>query len=69
MAVKKCFMTVDDEGTIRWYKDAECTVLHQENGHAVKYADGTKEWYIDGVKMTEDAFLAENARAHNTGVQ
>lgn len=69
MTVQKRYLTIDDECTVRWYKDAECTVLHQENGHAVKYADGTKEWYIDGVKMTEEAFLAEYARAHNTSIQ
>ena len=45
MAIKKYYVTVDDEGTTRWYKDAKCKILHRENGPAVQYADGTKCWY------------------------
>ena len=44
MAIKKYFVTVDDEGTTRWYKDAKCKVLHRENGPAVEHPGGTKFW-------------------------
>ena len=39
---------VDEKGTVRWYKDADCTILHKEDGPAVVYADGTKEWRQHG---------------------
>lgn len=29
-------------------------VLHNNNGPAVEHADGTKEWALDGVKMSKD---------------
>ena len=48
MAIKKYYVTVDEEGTTRWYKDAKCTVLHRENGPAIEYADGDKFWYQNG---------------------
>ena len=48
MAIKKYYVTVDEEGTTRWYKDAKCKVLHRENGPAVEYAGGTKEWCQNG---------------------
>ena len=48
MAIKKYYVTVDDEGTTRWYKDAKCNILHRENGPAVEYAGGTKEWCQNG---------------------
>ena len=45
MAVKKYYVTVDEEGTTRWYKDAKCKIWHRENGPAVEFANGHKEWY------------------------
>ena len=48
MAIKKYYVTVDEEGTTRWYKDAKCKVLHRENGPAIQYAEGTKFWFQNG---------------------
>ena len=45
MAIKKYYVTVDDLGNSRWYKDAKCTVLHRENGPAVVCTNGHKEWW------------------------
>ena len=48
MATRKYYVTVDEESTTRWYKDAKCKILHRENGPAIEYADGTKSWYQNG---------------------
>ena len=48
MAVKKYYVTVDQEGTTRWYKDAKCKVSHRENGPAVEWANGDKLWHQNG---------------------
>ena len=61
MAVKKYFVTVDDEGTTRWYKDAKCKVLHRENGPAFDSANGHKEWYQNGVYHRTDGPAIEHA--------
>ena len=45
MAVKKYYVTVDEAGTICWYKDAKCKILHRENGPAVDCTNGHKEWW------------------------
>ena len=45
MEVKKYYVTVDDAGNTFWYKDAKCKVLHRENGLAVDYTNGHKEWW------------------------
>ena len=76
MAVKKYFVTVDDEGTTRWYKDAKCKVLHRENGPAFDSANGHKEWYQNGVYHRTDGPAIEyangtkkwcqNGQAHRT---
>ena len=46
--MQKYWVTVDDKGNTRWYKDANCTVFHRVGGPAVEYADGDKFWYING---------------------
>ena len=43
--MKHYTVTVDDNKTIKWYKDGK---LHREDGPAVEYADGIKEWYCSG---------------------
>jgi hypothetical protein len=37
------------DGDKAWYKDGE---LHREGKPAVEYANGTVEWWIDGIQMT-----------------
>ena len=76
MAVKKYYVTVNEEGTTRWYKDAKCKVLHRENGPAVEYAGGTKEWCQNGqlhrtdgpaVEYTDGSKLwYQNGQRHRT---
>jgi hypothetical protein len=39
-------VTVDYNKNIRWYNDKE--KLHRLDGPAVEWADGSKEWWVDG---------------------
>ena len=54
MAIKKYYVTVDDLGNSRWYKDAKCKVLHRENGPAVDCTNGHKEWWQNGQRHRTD---------------
>ena len=45
MAIKKYCVTVDECCTTRWYKDAEHSIRHRENGPAVEYSNGDELWY------------------------
>ena len=45
-------VTVDNEGTIRWYN--EDGQLHREDGPAYERADGYKSWYLNGQLHRED---------------
>ena len=54
MAVKKYYVTVNDAGSARWYKDAKFEVLHRENGPAIERADGHKEWWQNGQRHRTD---------------
>lgn len=38
------------DGSVFWWIDGE---LHREDGPAVEYVDGSKEWFLNGKKMTE----------------
>ena len=44
---------LDSRGMKAWYKNG---VLHNENGPAVANANGRKEWWVEGVKLTEEEF-------------
>lgn len=35
-------------GDIYYYKNAEMTILHREEGPAIEYANGHKFWYLNG---------------------
>ena len=59
MAVKKYYVTVDDLGNSRWYKDAKCKILHRENGPAVDCTNGHKEWWQNGLLHRTDGPAAE----------
>ena len=47
-------VTVDKYKTICWYN--EKNQLHRLNGPAIEWADGTKEWYVEGKRMTKKEF-------------
>ena len=61
MAVKKYYVVVDDFGTTRWFKDAEHSIRHRENGPAVIWADGSKFWLQDGQLHRIDGPAVERA--------
>ena len=42
-----------------WYKYDK---YHREGGPAVTTQDGTQEWYLDGVKYTEESYNARMKR-------
>ena len=44
---------IEEFGTVRWYQN---DVLHREDGPACMYHDGTKRWWLGGVKYTEEEF-------------
>ena len=59
MAVKKYYVTVDDAGTTYWHKDTRCKVLHRDDGPAVEFANGHKEWYQNGQRHRTDGPAVE----------
>ena len=61
MATRKYYVTVDEESTTRWYKDAKCKILHRENGPAIEYVDGAKSWYQNGQHHRIDGPAIEHA--------
>ena len=46
-------------GDMYWYKDANMKTLHREDGPAVEYSDGFKEWWINGDLHRDDGPAVE----------
>ena len=48
------YKSTDKYGNKYWYKDPEMKILHREDGPAIEYASGTKEWYRGGLLHRKD---------------
>ena len=59
MGIKKYYVTVDDAGTAYWHKDTRCKGLHRDDGPAVEFANGHKEWYQNGQRHRTDGPAVE----------
>ena len=55
-------VTVDNDNNIRWYNEEG--QLHREDGPAYEGASGSKEWWLNGRRLTEEEF---NKRTQPTG--
>lgn len=47
--MKESFKIVDCYGSTMYFKDENLTIRHREDGPAIVYTDGGKEWYVDGL--------------------
>ena len=45
-----------DNGYTCYYADKEMIILHRTDGPAIEHADGYKEWFVDGIRLTEAEF-------------
>ena len=50
---------IDEDGTKRWYN--EDGFLHREDGPAIEWGDGDKEWYRNGKHHRENGPAVEYA--------
>ena len=50
---------VKDKDSVAYYVNGE---LHRDNGPAIEWEDGTKEWYIDGNIHRENGPAIENEK-------
>jgi len=47
------FVEVDENGTKKWYLDGK---LHREYGPAIENADGSKSWWLNGIRYPEEEY-------------
>jgi hypothetical protein len=50
------YIHIDKNNNKFYYKDREMTIFHRFNGPAVEHADGYKEWWVNGKRLSEGAF-------------
>ena len=53
------YIKIDENGSKFYFKDKAMTKCHREDGPAVEYAGGTKEWFINGKLHREDGAAIE----------
>ena len=54
-------LVVCSPNTVYWYSKTS-ELLNREDGPAIEYGDGYKEWYLDGIKYSESAHKIEMLR-------
>lgn len=58
MNEQKYYVKVNQYGTF-WYSDSEMTILHRKNSPATEHVDGSKFWYLHGLRHREDGPAVE----------
>jgi len=48
------YLIITTEGHKLYYKDADCTILHREEGPAIEFTQGHKSWYQNNLRHRED---------------
>jgi hypothetical protein len=48
------YIEITKSGSKLYYKDRQMTIIHREDGPAVEWYDGGKEWLINGERHRED---------------
>jgi hypothetical protein len=52
------YIHIGKYGSKIFYKDREMKICHRLDGPAVEDGDGYKAWYVDGKRLSEEAFNA-----------
>jgi len=58
------YIHINKHGSKIYYKDRATTILHRLDGPAVEYANGIKEWYVDGQLHRLDGPAVEGANGY-----
>ena len=61
---KEQFIHINEYGTKRYYSDRNMGILHREDGPAIEWLHGDKEWFINGERHREDGPAVEGANGH-----
>jgi len=58
--MKEQFIHVDEAGDKFYYSDREMYTLHREDGPAVEWVNGAKEWWVDDKRHRKDGPAVEH---------
>jgi hypothetical protein len=58
------YIEIDEYGNKFYYKDKAMSVFHREDGPAVEWLNGSKEWWLNGKIHREDGPAIEGANGY-----
>jgi len=65
---KEQYIRVNENGNKFYFADPEMTTLHREDGPAAEWADGSKEWRLNGKYHREDGPAIEDPNGYKAWV-
>jgi len=54
--MKNQYIKINEDGNTCYYSDKGMTIRHREDGPAIEFVSGDKEWHFDGERLTEKEF-------------
>ena len=62
--MKAQYIEIDEFGNKLYYSDRDMTIIHREDGPAIEWSDGAKEWCLNGQFHREDGPAVEYANGN-----
>jgi len=58
------YIHINEDGDKTYWKNKEMTIHHREDGPAIEWNDGSKEWWLNGKRHREDGPACEYANGN-----
>jgi hypothetical protein len=58
------YIYINKDGDKFYHKDKEMMIYHREDGPAIEYVDGSKDWYLNGKRHREGGPAIEYANGN-----
>ena len=60
--MKAQYIKIDERGHKSYYFDREMKILHREDGPAIEYSNGNKDWCLNGEFVSEAQHTRRTAK-------
>jgi len=56
------YIYITENGSKLYYKEKAMTIRHREDGPATEWSDGSKSWWLNGERLTEEEFKKKTSK-------
>jgi len=56
------YIYITENGSKLYYKEKAMTIRHREDGPATEWSDGSKSWWLNGERLTEEELKKKTSK-------